>query len=100
MCIGSEKVDVLDGSWERAEGLDGVEAEKNASLAQKFSDGLVFEAVAADEVAGGERDEFGVFIHLAHDVHGADGSEVAYVQQTHLHAFFRKGHWTGNRRDR
>ena len=90
MRIGSEKIYVLHGGRKRAKCLDGVEAEKNALFAQKFSDGDVIEPVAADEMVGGERDEARIFIHLPHHINGADDAEAARVEQPDFDALLRE----------
>ena len=57
-----------------------------------FPMAVMFQPVAADEMAGGQRDEPRVFVHLAHHVNRADDAEAARVEQAHLHAFFRQRH--------
>ena len=86
MRVGGQKIHVLHRRRKRAERLDRVEAEQNAALAQKFSDGVVFQPEAADEMAGRERDEPRVFVHLSHHVLRADDAEAARVEQAHFDA--------------
>ena len=52
----------------------------------------MFQPEAADEMAGRQRDEPRVFVHLAHHVHRADHAEAARVEQAHLDALFRQRH--------
>ena len=86
MRVGSQKIHVLHRRRKRAERLNRVEAEQNAAFAQRFSDGVVFQPEAADEMAGRQRDEPGVFIHLSRHVLLADDAEAARVEQAHLDA--------------
>ena len=72
--IGGEEVDVFDGGGEGADGLDGVEAEEDAAGAQHLADGVDLQAVAAEEVAGGEGDEAGFGGEGGFDEFGGDGA--------------------------
>ena len=57
-----------------------------------FADGFVLEAVAADEVVGGQRNQPGVFINLANDINRADLAEAARVEQPDFYATLGEGH--------
>ena len=92
MRVGGQKIHVLDRRGKRAERLNRVEAEQNAALAQKFSDGPIFHPISADEMAGSQRHQPRIFIHLAHDILRADDAEAARIQQAHFHAAFRQRH--------
>jgi hypothetical protein len=52
----------------------------------------MFEAITADEMAGRERDQPRVFVHLPDHVNRADNAETARVEQTDLDAFLRERH--------
>ena len=92
MGVGGEKVHVLHIHWKSTNRLDGIEAKQDVALVEIFADGLVIQTVATDEMAGGQRHELGVFIHLAHDVHRPDHAQTARVDQAHLDATVGHGH--------
>jgi hypothetical protein len=65
---------------------------QDSPLPQFRADGVVVNAVAADEMTRRERDEAGLFVHLPEDIAGADDAERADVEQAHFDAFFGERH--------
>jgi len=90
--VRGQEIDVFDSGGKCAEGLDGVEAKEDAALAQALANGLEIDAVAADEMTGGESDQPGVFVNLAQNIEGTNDTKAACVQQSHFDALPGQGH--------
>ena len=92
MPVRRQKIHILHCQRKRPQGLDPVQAEENAALAQVLADCLVINPVATYEMARRQRHQPRVLIHLSHHVGGADGPQPARVHQPHFHPLPHQGH--------
>ncbi len=90
--VGGEEIRIRGRGGKGAEGLDGVDGEEDVARPQFRAERFEFEPPPGDEVAGGERDEAGVFVHLAEDIARSDGSDVAHVEQADFDAALGERH--------
>ena len=88
----ARKSRMLCRDGERAERLDGVNTKKNVPVAQVLADGFEVGAESGQEMVAGQRDQPGLFVHLAHDIHRPDFSQFADIHQADLDALFRQRH--------
>ncbi len=59
--VRGEEIDMVHAERRRAERLDGIEGKKDPAPAQQPADGIHIDAVTAEEIARGERDQPGAF---------------------------------------
>ena len=79
---------MLRRGGEGADGLDRIETEKDVALPCKFADCLNVEAIAAQEMAGGESEQAGARGDRLTDEFGGDLANFAGLQVDHFHALF------------
>ena len=79
MRVRGEHIHMFHRRREGAEGLDAIEAEKNAPLAQSSSDRGIIQPETADEMTRRERDQPRIFVHLPEHIPGADDAKAATV---------------------
>src|SRR5689334_10211537 len=90
--IGRKEVDVFDAGWKSSQGLNSVNAKRDVASAKVLADAGEVDAPAGDEMAGSQRHQPGVFIHLTLDVDPPDTPKLPDIHETHLNTFGGEGH--------
>jgi hypothetical protein len=72
--------------------LNAIHTKQNFAFVQGATDGVDIDAIAGHEMAGSERDEPGLFIHLAEHIIGTNAPQFAHMEQPNLHSAISQGH--------
>ena len=90
--VGGQEVHVLHRERHRAQRLDGIQAEEDAALAQGAAQRGHIQPPAADEMAGSQRHQPGLLVHLPQHVDVPNAPQFAHVHETHFDAAPGQGH--------
>src|SRR4051812_39040165 len=72
-----EEIHMLHGSWKRAEGLYGIYAKRNLARLQFAPDAVEIYSVPSQEMAGGQRYQPGLLVHLPNHIRGPNPAQFA-----------------------
>src|SRR5262249_33656720 len=90
--IRRQKIHMLERRGKRAKRLDGIQTKQNPPLVQCMSDGTNINALAADKMARGQRDQPRVLVHLTENICSPDDPKFRSLEPSHLDSLLRQGH--------